>query len=60
MFLQLSECIYFLILFFSGVCMFAMDKKLLDNIGSIPKEISEAFIKQKKLYLKKKIIKAAE
>jgi len=40
--------------------MFAMDKKLLDNIGSIPKEISEAFIKQKKLYLKKKIIKAAE
>ena len=47
MFLQLSECIYFLILFFSGVCMFAMDKKLLDNIGSIPKEISEAFIKQK-------------
>ncbi|XP_023342065.1 proteoglycan 4 [Eurytemora carolleeae] len=22
----------------SGVCMFAMDKKLLDNIGSIPKE----------------------
>ena len=35
--------------------MLEMDKKLLDNIGSIPKEISEVSTNKKNYILKKRV-----